>query len=295
MAILTDGQADVVAIDGVPVTLTEIGGVRAAPLFRGNVDLTATTIARAAGSEFGNFNREGFAVGQLIQVAGFTATYRVDAITATGSAMTVTPITAGTTFGAGTLTAATISRMVNRGLYTGAVTYDAATNAVVRNDGSTWLADGFVEGQRVRITTGPNAGDYKIALIDGPAGAYGTVMHLTLEAAIDDAAGGDVTVTQLAAAVTFTAGNFYTAQTVTLGRRPVLRRPLLPPERQAVPRAAAPADPPARPARRRGWRHRRRPHAAAGREAARRARRPAPRHRPTAAGEPADRHAQRVR
>ena len=47
-------------------------------MFRGNVDLTATTIARAAGSEFGNFNREGFAVGQLIQVAGFTATYRID-------------------------------------------------------------------------------------------------------------------------------------------------------------------------------------------------------------------------
>ena len=134
--------------------------------------------------------------------------------------MTVTPITTGTMFGAGTATGATLSRMVNRGLYTGAVTYDAATNAVVRNDGSTWLADGFVEGQRVRITTGPNAGDYKVALIDGPAGAYGTVMHLTLERAIVAGAGGIVTVTQLAAAVTFTAGNFYTAQTVTLAADP---------------------------------------------------------------------------
>ena len=102
--------------------------------------------------------------------------------------MTVTAITAGTMFGVGTLAAATVSRMVNRGLYTGDVTYNAATNAL-RNDGSTWLADGFVEGQRVRITTGPNAGDYKVALIDGPAGAYGTVMHLTLEEAIADAAG----------------------------------------------------------------------------------------------------------
>ena len=90
-------------------------------------------------------------------------------------------MTAGTTFGAGTLSTATVSRMVNRGLFTGDVTYDAATNAVIRHDGSNWLADGFLEGQRIRIKTGANAGDYKIALIDGPDGAYGTVMHLTLE------------------------------------------------------------------------------------------------------------------
>ena len=225
IAVLTDGQADVVSIDGTLVTLQEIGGLRAAPLFRGTVVLTPTTITRGVGSEFGNFHREGFAVGQLIQLNGFGATYRITAIDVAGSSMTVAPVTAGTTFGAGTATDAVVSRIINQGLFTGNVTYDAATNAVIRHDGSTWLTDGFVEGQRIRISTGANAGDYKIALIDGPAGSYGTVMHLTLERTIAASAGGLVTVTQLAAVITFLPGDFYVPRNVVLAADPLFDVP----------------------------------------------------------------------
>ena len=293
VAVLTDGQADVVSIDGNPVTLQEIGAVRPATLFRGSLVLTPTTITR--GTEFGNFNREGFAPDQLIQVSGFTATYRIASISADGTSMTVVQVTAGTTFGAATLSTATVSRMVNRGLFTGNVTYDAATNAVIRHDGSNWLADGFLEGQRIRIKTGANAGDYKIALIDGPDGAYGTVMHLTLERLISAALGEVTTVTQLAAVVTFTPADHYVALEHRARGRPAVRHPVLPPGRQAVPGPAAPPHPPPWPARRRGRRHRRRPLAAAGRHAAVGVQRSAVRHPAAAAGEPADRHAQRVR
>src|SRR5262249_8054032 len=77
-------------------------------------------------------------------------------------------------------------------------------------------ADGFREGMHVRILGGANAGDYKVALIDGPDGSYATVMHLTLDHALVAAAGETVTVVETAAQVTFTPGDFYVPQTVTL-------------------------------------------------------------------------------
>ena len=130
--------------------------------------------------------------------------------------MTVAVAVAGTQFGSQTLTSVKINVLQRVGTFTGTVSYDPATNAIVRSDGSNWIADGFLEGQRIRITGGPNAGDYKIALIDGPDGSYGTVMHLTLERAIVAGAPGTVTVVQTAAQLTFTPGNFYVPQAVTL-------------------------------------------------------------------------------
>ncbi len=59
VAVLTDGQADVVAIDGVPVTPAgDRRRAAGAAVPRQRRRSTATTITRAAGSEFGNFNRE---------------------------------------------------------------------------------------------------------------------------------------------------------------------------------------------------------------------------------------------
>ena len=70
MAVLTDGQADVVSIDGNPVTLQEIGGRPPGPAVPRLARADADDDHRAA-PEFGNFNREGFAAGQLIQLSGF--------------------------------------------------------------------------------------------------------------------------------------------------------------------------------------------------------------------------------
>src|SRR5262249_35206071 len=97
VSIVGDGQADVVAIDGVAITpaqYAEIGGIRPSTQFTGNVDTTPTTITRGAGSELGNFVRDGFTVGQLIQVQGFTATYKVESVGQTS--MTVSVAVAGT-------------------------------------------------------------------------------------------------------------------------------------------------------------------------------------------------------
>src|SRR6185503_16887003 len=88
-----------------------------------------------------------------------------------------------TTLGAasGTFTDALISKLVRQGAWEGDVTFvtagtttacaPAAVNCrqIVRSGGG-WLADGFLEGQRVRVcTTGltPTCADFKIALIRG--------------------------------------------------------------------------------------------------------------------------------
>src|SRR5262249_23516750 len=151
VSIVGDGQADVAAINGVALTPADyvaIGGIRPSTQFTGNVDTTATTITRGAGSELGNFIRDGFAVGQLIQVQGFTATYKVESVAETS--MTVSVAVAGTQFGTGSLTNVKIDALIRTGIFTGAVTYNPADNSVTRSDGSNWIADGFREGQRIR-------------------------------------------------------------------------------------------------------------------------------------------------
>ena len=118
-----------------------------------------------------------------------------------------------------------IDALINIGSFTGTVSFDPATNSITRSDGSNWIADGFLEGQWIRIVGGANAGDYKIALIDGPAGSYATVMHFTASRAIVAAAAGSVTVVETAAQVTFTPSNFFTPQTIVLQADPAFTIP----------------------------------------------------------------------
>ena len=197
VSIVGDGQADVVAINGVAITPAQyavIGGIR--PL---DAVHRATSTRRRRRSpappapSSAASTRDGFKPGQLIQVQGFTATYTV--LTVADTAMTVAVAVAGTQFGSQTLTNVKINVLQRVGtLHRHRHLRRGADNAITRSDGSNWIADGFLEGQRIRIAGGPNAGDYKIALIDGPAGSYATVMHLTLEHAIVAAAAGTVTV-----------------------------------------------------------------------------------------------------
>ena len=65
---------------------------------------------------------------------------------------------------AGTFTGAIVSQLVRQGLWTGNATFDTANRRLVRADGSSWLADGFLEGQRVRVCTtdGATCADFKI-------------------------------------------------------------------------------------------------------------------------------------
>src|SRR5262249_46283013 len=118
---------------------------------------------------FGSFLTEGFAAGQLIRIGGtgsaadgeyHAATVAPDGLSLT---LTTTPSAPGTYD-------AIISRIVNRGLYTGSIAYDAAAGTLTRTDGTSWLDDGFLEGQLLKVT-GLNGATalYKINTIDGTA------------------------------------------------------------------------------------------------------------------------------
>ncbi len=211
IALLTDGQTDVKTINGVPVTLVSVGGLVAAPLFLGNVTFSGTTITRALGSELGSFLLEGFAAGQLLRITGGTPNdnpsggYVITGVTHTAITLSGVVLTGGT------FTATSLARVQRQWTYTGSVAFDPATNRLTRTDGSGWLADGFLEGQTIRISGGLNAGDYKINTIRGLNTTKDETLELTLKPGhvITSAGTAIVTVERLAPVVTFTPSNFY--------------------------------------------------------------------------------------
>ena len=164
------------------------------------------------------------------------------------------------------------SAVVNKGLYTGNIAYNAAARTLIRTDGSSWLDDGFLEGQTIKITG--FAGIYKINTISGTAANRLDKITLTGQTALPSSGTGELTVTQWAAVATFTPANWYVPMTVNLlsdtwfVARPGTR------EHQDFRQTAAPAQRHARPAGSRGGHHRRRPLAATRRSLAIRVQRP---------------------
>ncbi len=252
VAILTDGLADVVSIDGAPVTLDKIGGYVAAQMFGGTIAINGAVITRGAGDELGSFFDEGFAVGQLVRLA-LTAdggtTYvaydtQVDGVTPlkivalTDKTMTLSDPLTGVADGSYGLSQ--ISKLSSQGVFTGQVVFTVGTDpdtgdAVYRMTrvyaGDNWLqpgwlADGFLEGQRIRIEGGANAGDYKIAIIRGDNKTKDTTIELTLEKPIVAAAASTVTVTRIAAVAHFTSDDWYVKQEVELRADPYYEVPL---------------------------------------------------------------------
>ena len=187
------------------------------------------------------------------------------------------------------------------GIFTGAVTYDAGHDTpITRSDGSNWLADGFLEGQRSGSPAARTPATTRSQLIDGPGRRpTARVMHLTLEHAIAARRRRDAcTVTaDRRAVVTFTPGELVQPHDVNARRRTRTSRsrpsatnvkpfPVLPHLLTRHPR----------PARRRGRHHRRRPLAAARRSCCRTSgNAPALQHRAAAARVLPGRHAQRLR
>ena len=77
VALLTDGLADIIWVNGVAVTpddYVEVGGFRPIQVFSGTIVFgtngVQSTLTRGAGSDLGSFIDEGFHAGQLIRIGG---------------------------------------------------------------------------------------------------------------------------------------------------------------------------------------------------------------------------------
>ena len=198
VALVTDGQTDI-AIGG-RVQLAAIGGQVALPQFNGDFSISGNTITRINDSALGNFEDEGFAVGQLIRLPG--GDFMITALTGTQLTLSGSP-------GDGTYTGASVSRLVTRGLYTGSVTYDSTTGTLTRADGSSWLDDGFLEGQLFKVDGFDDLLLFKIQSISGTASDRLDVLRVTAKVALPSSGTGVLTFTQWAATVQFSTTNWY--------------------------------------------------------------------------------------
>ena len=181
IAIITDGLTDVVKIGGVAVTPSSyvvIGGIVPSRMFLGNVTIGANTITRALGSDLGSFVEEGFQNGQNIRLVVNNVAYDVKITSTTDQVLTVT----GAAVGGGDLPGRHRQHSPPARA-TGPATCRSApvgtTYRITRTDGTGWLADGFLEGQWIRIASGPNAGEYKIAIIRGTNATKDDTLELT--------------------------------------------------------------------------------------------------------------------
>ncbi|MEO6651293.1 MAG: hypothetical protein ABIP17_01380, partial [Ilumatobacteraceae bacterium] len=199
VALVTDGQTDIVI--GGRVQLAAIGGQVALPQFTGDFTIVGDTLTRVNDSALGSFSDEGFAVGQLIRLPNSLGVFTITALTEATLTLSGTP-------GAGSLTGASVSRLVTRGLFTGSVSYDAATGTLTRSDGSSWLDDGFLEGQLFKVD---GFGDllFKIQTISGTTGDRLDILTVTSKLALPSTGAGRLTFTQWAAVVDFDGTNWY--------------------------------------------------------------------------------------
>ena len=88
-----------------------------------------------------------------------------------------------------------------------------ANRRITRTDGSSWLADGFLEGQWVRV---PGAGDFKIAIIRGFNATNDETIEFTSTGALPALGTVTLTISRVAAFATFTSTNWYVPQSVVL-------------------------------------------------------------------------------
>ncbi|HZK06225.1 MAG TPA: hypothetical protein VFC82_10350 [Actinomycetaceae bacterium] len=102
---------------------------------------------------------------------------------------------------------------------------DLGGRRITRDDAGSWLADGFLEGQRVRIYNAADTSqfvDLKIAVIRGTNPTQDDTLQFTAEGATPDwwSTAATVTVVRLGAVVTFDQTNWYQEQTVVLKADP---------------------------------------------------------------------------
>jgi Ca2+-binding RTX toxin-like protein len=218
IALVTDGQTDITT--GGRISLQPIGGLTAFQQFLGDLTIAGTTITRAGESALGNFTDEGFASGQLIRLTSAGAAngdYTIASVSSDGSSLTLTTAPTG-----GNYSGAILSRLVNKGVYTGTVghsiSYNSATGELTRDDGTSWLDSGFLEGQLIKV--GADGNTYKIESFSSIGGGTLNVLKLTDKSKpASGSVASTTTVTQWAAVVTFTGGtggNWYDPVTVPI-------------------------------------------------------------------------------
>ena len=280
VSILTDGLADVSSINGVPVVdadYTTIGDLRAVQKFVGTLDIdstgASTTLTRTGASNLGNFLSDGWKVGDLLRVTNADAgidgsTLEIAEISTDGKTITLLS-NEGVNLSAGE--DVILSLMIERDIWSGGVSFQAAEDGsiqMVRNeafvtfdpeiidvndpdslaqledfenyDVQGFLKEGFLEGQRVRITNLANTAEYvdaKIAVIRGFNDTKDHTIQFTFENNEDfdatwlDLAGGSevqVEVNRLAVQATFTSNgngdptddNYWQFQTIELTADP---------------------------------------------------------------------------
>lgn len=246
VAVVTDGLVDVVAVDGTPVTPSDyaaVGGYVPSRLFLGALQVSGTTLTRGAASNLGSFVEEGFAPGQFIRITVGVTSYDVYIATVTDTQITLTN-SLGVTLAAPT---ATISALIRSGWWQGTVSsaqgpapspqYPSGIQAYqlvrpVTGAQQGWLAQGFVEGQWVRVTSAANAANsvnLKIDLIRGLNDTQDSTLQFTVNDPFTDAlvalpawltANTAVTVVRIAAVVGFTPTDWARLQEVEFAADP---------------------------------------------------------------------------
>jgi len=212
IALLTDGQTDIQV--GGQISYEAIGRVTPSELFNGFVSINGATIQLAPGSELMNFLTMGFAPGQLIRISGTGALDGDYTIASGAGSVTANTITLTSPIGtSGPLSGVSISRLVSHGIFTGEVSYDFATGSITRTDGSSWLDNGFFEGQLIKI--GADADLYKIESFSSANGGVLNVMTLTAKDK-PAALAGLTTITQWAAVAHFDTVNWDDQLTVNV-------------------------------------------------------------------------------
>jgi Ca2+-binding RTX toxin-like protein len=214
IAIVTDGQTDVTL--GGAVSLKLVGGARPQQLFTGNITVSGAIVTRGSGADLGSFIDDGFAMGQHVRVTIGASSVDVDVLSVSGDGKSMTLSAA---VGAGL---ATISQLVDRGIYAGTFTVDSTVSALARTDGRSWLDSGFLEGQLVNI---PGvAGTFKITRIRDAIAGSGK-LDLAELAPVTGSCSTVTAITQCAPVITFTSSNWYQQVTVPLLADPAFRLP----------------------------------------------------------------------
>ncbi|MEQ1827017.1 MAG: hypothetical protein ABL921_13765 [Pirellula sp.] len=232
VAVLTDGLADVLSIGGAPVVLSTIGGYQAAQKFVGSIEFLnvagKATLTRTTGADLGSFIDEGFAIGKFIRIAGagpgLNGDFYVHAVS--DDVLTLTVSLPGAAVAVEIEDTVVISTLARQGLWEGTVNLDAGLRQIIRPGlaGTKlpgFLSDGFLEGQRVRVTNAANLAqsiDLKIALIRGDNKAKDSKLEFTAEGVLPAWWTGslNVIVNRLAAVATFTNANWYVQQNIVL-------------------------------------------------------------------------------
>ena len=244
VAVLTDGLADVIEIDGATVTpadYTVIGGLQANQIFNGFIifgdDGSNLTMTRGSGSDFGSFTDDGFFSGQSIRIGGSDGNdgdYEILSISGDGQTMVLTtPATSPWTFTGESEDPVVLSDLANAFIFEGDVTLGEETDPnafpgqfLDRNlsgEQAGWLSEGFLEGMWVRITDPSGVEpdiEAKIQLIRGDNDSQDAklqLIHSDLSATwLGDMATHNVQVVRIAPTATFTPTDYYELQNIVL-------------------------------------------------------------------------------